>query len=81
MIGNKTLSAVREEVRAAFAAEGCNPIAALDRRMRALNAAGKSGDNESRALVLLRGALAQVVAKKPLKRPRSTRAKRTTKAS
>jgi hypothetical protein len=81
MMGNKKLSAVREEVRAAFEAEGCNPIATLDRRIRKLKAAGKSEEDKSRALALLRGALAQVITEQPAKRVRSARTKRTTKAS
>jgi hypothetical protein len=76
LIGTKTLSTIREELRAAFAEEGVNPIAALDRKLRKLKKA-KAGGKESRSLVLLRNALAQLVEEKPRKRDQSAQTKRS----
>ena len=78
MIGNKKLTTIREELRTAFATEGSNPIAALDRKIRKLKKNNKSAEKELRSLRLLRNALAQVVEDKPHKRP--SRAKRMKKA-
>lgn len=79
MIGNKPLSTIREELRSAFAEDGANPIAGLDRKLRKLKKT-KSGGKESRSLVLLRNALAQLVEEKPRKRKQSAGAKRTKRA-
>jgi hypothetical protein len=75
MIGTKKLSTIREELRKALAKEKSNPIPALDRKLRRLGKKAKS-----RSLVLMRGALAQLVKDQPQK-PRQRRMKRTTKAT
>lgn len=81
MMGNKKLSAIREELREAYATEGGKPIAALDRKLRKLEKS-KSGQTQGlKSLQLLRNALAQLVEEKPATpaRPRSVR--RTKKAA
>jgi len=55
----RKLAAIREELRAAFAAAGANPIPALDRKIRKLSKNSKAGAKELRSLGLLRNALAQ----------------------
>jgi hypothetical protein len=79
LIGNKTLSTIREELRSAFAEEGANPIAGLDRKIRKLKNS-KSAGKGNRSLIMLRNALAQLVAEKPRKRKQSAGAKRTKRA-
>jgi hypothetical protein len=81
MMGDKKLSEIRAELRAAFARDGFNPIASLDRRIRKLKKSPKSAEAELRSLFLLRNALAQVVEDKPPKRARPSRAKRASKAA
>jgi hypothetical protein len=84
MMGNKKLSEIRAELRAAFARDGFNPIASLDRKIRKLEKNPKTAKTEAKAelrsLFLLRNALAQVVDDKPPKRSRPSRAKRPSKA-
>src|SRR5258707_828340 len=77
MTGPKKLAAIREELRAAFAAAGANPIPALDRKIRKLSKNSKAGEKELPSLGLLRNALAQVIEDNPPKPLRSPRAKRT----
>ena len=79
MIGTKKLSTIRDELRAAYAAEGANPIASLDRKLRKLEKARPAG-KISRSLVLLRNALSQLVVGKPQKPVLPLRSKRTKKA-
>jgi hypothetical protein len=78
-MGTKKLATIREELRAAFAAEGSNPIASLDRKIRKLKKNSKSADKELRSLLLLRDALVQVVEDKPQKRLPSRRRERSKK--
>jgi hypothetical protein len=80
ILGNEKLSTIRKKLRAAFAREGSNPIASLDRRIRKLKKNPTSAEAELRSLFLLRSALAQVVEGKPHKPVRPARAKRTKKA-
>ena len=80
MMGSKKLSTIRAELRAAFAAEISNPIAALDRKIRKLTKDSKSNGKPAGALELLRGALAQVAEEKPQDSPRASRTKRARKA-
>lgn len=80
MMGNKKLSTIRAELRAAMAAETSNPIAALERKIRKLYKNSKSNGKPARSLELLRGALAQVAEEKPQDRPRASRTKRARKA-
>lgn len=61
MMGNKKLPTIREELRAALAGDGTNPIAGLDRKIRKLQKNSDSLERDSRSLLLLRDALAQVV--------------------
>lgn len=61
MIGSKKLSAIREELRAALVAEGVNPIASLDRRIRNAKKNPSSAQREFRSLTLLRNTLARLV--------------------
>jgi hypothetical protein len=70
MMGDDKLSSIREKLREAFAREGSNPIAAMDRRIRQLNKKPGSAAAELRSLRSLRGALVQVIEEKPLKRRR-----------
>jgi hypothetical protein len=79
MIGAKKLSTIREELRAAFAEQGANPIVALDRKLRSLKKSQAAG-KETRALVLLRNALAQVVEDKTPSGRKSARTKTKKKA-
>ena len=79
MIGAKKLSTIREELRAAFAEQSANPIAALDRKLRNLKKSQAAG-KETRALVLLRNALAQVVEGKPPTGRKSARTRTKKKA-
>jgi hypothetical protein len=81
MIGSKKLSTIRQELRAAMVAEGANPIVSLDRRIRELKKNSKSPAKESRTLVLLRDALADLAKEKPRKRPRPARTKRANRVS
>jgi len=67
MMGNEKLSTIREKLRAAFARDGVNPIASLDRRIRKLKRNPRSVEAELESLFLLRSALAQVVEDKPQK--------------
>jgi hypothetical protein len=60
MMGNKKLSTIREELRAAFAAQGADAIASLDRKIRRLAKKIPSEQGESPALLALRKALAQL---------------------
>lgn len=80
MMGNKKLSEIRAELRAAFAKEGYNPIPSLERRIRKLKKNPQSAAAELRSLILVRNALAQVVDDKPKKRSRPSRTKRPIKA-
>ncbi len=80
MMGNKKLAAIREELKAAFAAEGRNPITALDRRIRKRSKQKSLGGKEPRSLMLLRSARAQVIGG-TAGEPGRTRAKRGRKAS
>ncbi|MCI0377050.1 MAG: hypothetical protein L0215_05565 [Gemmataceae bacterium] len=79
MIGAKKLSTIRKELRAAFAREKKNPIASLDRKIREL-CKNKPATKESRSLLLLRDALAQVVEVKVPRRRRRQPANRAKKA-
>ena len=79
MMGNKKLSEIRAELRAAFAKEGYNPIPSLERRIRKLQKNANSAAAELRSLILARNALAQVVGE-PKKPARPSRAKRPSKA-
>ncbi len=79
MIGSKKLSEIREELRLAFAAEGYNPIADLDREIRSLEKSTTGKAKGLKSLQLLRGAIAQVV-EEPKKPARSKRARATKKA-
>jgi hypothetical protein len=78
MIGRTKLSEIREELRQAFAAEGYNPIADLDREIRKLEKSKSGKPRGLRSLQLLRGALAQVI-DEPKKPARSKRARTTKK--
>jgi hypothetical protein len=80
MMGRTKLSTIRNELRAAFAREGSNPIRSLDRRIRSLKKKPESAQKALRSLVLLRDALAQVIDDKAQKRARPPRAKRPGKA-
>jgi hypothetical protein len=60
MMGNKKLSTIRDELRAAFAAEGAGAIASLDRKVRRLIKKVQSERGESPAVLALRSALAQL---------------------
>jgi hypothetical protein len=60
MMGNKKLSTIREDLRAAFAAEGADAIASLDRKIRTLAKKIPSEQGESASLLALRKALAQL---------------------
>jgi hypothetical protein len=80
MMGSKKLSSIREELRAAFARQGSNPIMSLDRRILNLKKKPGSTENDLRLLVLLRDALAQVVQHKRQETVRPPRAKRARRA-
>lgn len=80
MMGDKRLSTIKEELREAFAKEGYNPIASLDRKIRKLSKGSKTAKQDSRALHLLRGAIAQVIDDKTAQRIQTSRTKRTKKA-
>jgi hypothetical protein len=60
MMENKKPSTIREELRAAFAAEGADAIASLDRKIRRLANKIQSEQGESPSLLALRKALAQL---------------------
>ena len=82
MMGNKKLSTIREELREALERVGTNPIAELDRKIRKLQKNSDSLERDSRSLLLLRNALAQVVEEQPRERqiaPRSKSKKKTLK--
>ena len=82
MMGNKKLSTIREELREALERVGTNPIAELDRKICKLQKNSDSLERDSRSLLLLRNALAQVVEEQPRERqiaPRSKSKKKTLK--
>jgi hypothetical protein len=60
MMGNKKPSTIREDLRAALAAEGADAIASLERKIRRLAKKNQSEQGESPALLALRKALAQL---------------------
>jgi len=78
MIGDKKLSTIRAELKAALAAERSNPIAALDKKIRKLNK--QSSSDQTRSLVLLRGALAQLAHEPTQRRRRVSRTKHAKRA-
>lgn len=75
MMGNKKLSTIREELREALARVGTNPIAGLDRKIRKLQQNSNPLERDSRSLLLLRDALAQVVEEQPRERQITPRKK------
>jgi hypothetical protein len=79
MMGNKKLSTIRAELRAAMAAETSSPFAALDRSIRKLTKNSESNGKPARSLVMLRNALAQIAEDEPRDRPRGSRTKRAKK--
>lgn len=81
MMGNKKLSTIRKELRAAAAVAKSNPIAALDRRIRKLSKNSTPSAKQTRSLVLLRNALAQVVENQLQPRARTRRKTRTNQAT
>jgi hypothetical protein len=80
MMGPKKLSAIYEEIRAAFGREKENPIVKLDRRIRKLKRNPQAVQRELKSLLLVRNALARALEDKPPKRARASRAKRPSKA-
>jgi hypothetical protein len=70
MMGSEKASAIRQELRAAFARERSNPIPALDRRIRELEKKRGAAQPELRSLRRLRRALARVIETNPRKRER-----------
>jgi hypothetical protein len=79
MMGNKRAATIRKEIRAAFAADGMNPLAYLDAEIRKAERKRKVDPGELESLFLLRDALARGKAKRRQpKRPSGTR--RTRKA-
>ena len=80
MMGSKKLATIRDELRAALAAEKSNPIAALDRKIRKLTNGAKSSKKPSRSHVLLRNVLVQVAQEAPRTRARAGRPKQAKRA-
>ena len=80
MMGAKKLATIRDELRAALAAEKSNPIAALDRKIRKLSNDGNSSKKPSPSHVLLRNVLVQVAQEAPRTRARAGRLKQAKRA-
>lgn len=72
-MGNKKPGTIRKEIRAAFAAEGIDPIAYLEAEIRKAKRKRKVDPTELESLFLLRDALA---AGKPRKRQPASATKR-----
>ena len=73
MMGNKKPTAIRKEIRAAFAADGIDPIPYVESEIRKAKRKRKVDPTELESLFLLRDALAKAVRPKRRKSVKSSR--------